>query len=99
MPSSIFYLVSLTFRFLLSFTSPAPHHATISAVVPPQAVSLAIALQNDAYTRESAFETHGRVMFVVEWRGVPEGRYVARGWALLPDGKLLYSPTVTNYVR
>lgn len=96
----IAFLLSATPRFMLSWRSPAPHHVTIKASVPPDTLSVSISLQNESYGRESAFATEdGRSTYWVEWRGVPSGVFTLAGGALNHSGRTAQSPLVNVVVQ
>ena len=100
MPVLITYLASTALKFLLTFPGhQAPHTLQVRIQVPETTRSVAIALQNESYGRESAFQTDsGRSVYWVNWRSVPGGVYQVVGQATLDGGKVIQSSPVNVVV-
>ena len=100
MPVLITYLASTALKFLLTFPGhQAPHTLQVRIQVPDTTRSVAIALQNESYGRESAFQIQdSRTVHWVEWRGVPGGVYQVVGQATLDGGKVIQSSPVNVVV-
>ena len=100
MPPLFTFLAATTLRFLLSFPGhQAPHTLQVRVQVPDTTRSVAIALQNESYGRESAFQTDsGRTVYWVNWRNVPGGVYHVVGQATLNGRKVIQSSPVNVVV-
>ena len=95
MPPLFGFLAAAAFKFVLTYSLPAPHQLRIKAQVPEGTSALAITLLSESYSRESVFETDsGRSVYWVEWRDVPGGMYQLRGEARLDGGKIIQSAPV-----